>query len=173
VRGIRLSEDDAVVSLNIAVEGGELLVVTEHGYGKRTPLEEYPTHGRGGGGVITANVTEKTGRIATARIITERDNDLMIISAGGVVLRTDVNSIRRAGRATQGVSVMNPSGGDTVVAVATTNGKKPASQEDNGSELEESERLTDVQDENGFEPEESETTEEALEENGSEVDELS
>lgn len=171
VRGIRLSEDDAVVSLNIAVEGGELLVVTEHGYGKRTPLEEYPTHGRGGGGVITANVTEKTGRIATARIITERDNDLMIISASGVVLRTDVNSIRRAGRATQGVSVMNPSGGDTVVAVATTNGKKPASQEDNGIELEESESLADVQDENGFEPEESETTEEALEENGSEVDE--
>ncbi len=136
VRGMRLSNGDTVVSLNIAqakhtawpASGGRseglLLVVTEYGYGKRTPIEEYPTQSRGGGGVITAHVTEKTGLIASARIITEKDNDLMIISAGGVVIRTDVNQIRIAGRPTQGVQLMHLSGGDTVVAVATTNGTK-------------------------------------------------
>lgn len=80
---------------------------------------------------MTAHTTEKTGPIATARIITENDNDLMIISAGGVVIRTDVNQIRIAGRATQGVQLMHLGGGDTVVAVATTNGKKLEEPDDN------------------------------------------
>src|SRR5437899_3495908 len=124
VRGIRLAGGDTVVSLNLAPKGGELLVVTEHGFGKRTPIEDYPRHSRGGGGVITSKVTEKTGSVATARIITEKDNDLMIISAGGVVIRTDVSTIHVAGRATQGVRLMNLGEGDCVVAVATTNGKK-------------------------------------------------
>src|SRR3989442_8494562 len=115
VRGIRLNKGDRVVSLNIVPasvasaspasmeedededgdghdmsqqSGCQVLVVTEYGYGKRTPIEYYPTHSRGGGGVMTANTTEKTGLIATARIITDKDNDLMIISAGGVVIRT-------------------------------------------------------------------------------------
>ncbi len=160
VRGIRLNKGDRVVSLNIAPaslasaspapmdededegedEGGhdmlqqsgcQVLVVTEHGYGKRTPVEYYSTQSRGGGGVMTAHTTEKTGPIATARIITENDNDLMIISAGGVVIRTDVNQIRIAGRATQGVQLMHLGGGDTVVAVATTNGKKLEEPDDN------------------------------------------
>jgi DNA gyrase subunit A len=163
VRGIRLNKGDRVVSLNIAPaslasaspaptdededegedEGGhdmlqqsgcQVLVVTEHGYGKRTPVEYYLTQSRGGGGVMTARTTEKTGPIATARIITENDNDLMIISAGGVVIRTDVNQIRIAGRATQGVQLMHLGGGDTVVAVATTNGKKLEEPDDNGND---------------------------------------
>ncbi len=124
VRGIRLAKGDRVVSLNLAPEGSELLIINENGYGKRTPIDEYPRHNRGGGGVITSNVTDKTGPVATSRVITERDNDLMIISASGVVIRTDVTTIRRAGRVTQGVSVMNLGEGDKVVAVATTNGKK-------------------------------------------------
>jgi DNA gyrase subunit A len=103
-----------------------LLVVTEHGYGKRTPIEEYPCHGRGGSGVITAHINDKTGNIAAARIITDKDNDLMIISAGGVVIRTNVNAIRVLSRSTQGVSLMHLSEGDSVVAVSTTNGKKLA-----------------------------------------------
>src|SRR6266699_2626286 len=134
VRGIRLAKGDTVVSLNLAPRGGELLVVTENGYGKRTPIDEYPTHSRGGGGVITSKVTKKTGPVATARVLSEKDNDLMIISAGGVVIRTDVITIRRAGRDTQGVSVMNLGGGDKVVAVATTNGKKLEEQNGNGYE---------------------------------------
>jgi len=99
-------------------------VVTEHGYGKRTPIDEYPTQSRGGGGVITLKVTDKTGPVASARVISDHDNDLMIISAGGVVIRTDVSAIARSGRATQGVRLMNLGDGDSVVAVATTNGKK-------------------------------------------------
>src|SRR5438046_3042538 len=134
VRGIRLAKGDKVVSLNFAPKDGELLVVNENGYGKRTPVDEYPSQSRGGGGVITSKVTRKTGLVATARVITEKDNDLMIISAGGVVIRTDVNTIRRAGRDTQGVSVMNLGGGDKVVAVATTNGKKMDEQNGNGNE---------------------------------------
>lgn len=166
VRGIRLNKGDRVVSLNIAPaslasaspaptdededegedEGGydmlqqsgcQVLVVTEHGYGKRTPIEYYTTHSRGGGGVMTAHTTEKTGLIATARIITENDNDLMIISAAGVVIRTDVNQIRIAGRATQGVQLMHLGEGDTVVAVATTNGKKLEEPDDDGNDTNE------------------------------------
>src|SRR6266536_2547014 len=124
VRGIRLAKGDKVVSLNLAPKGGELLVVTENGYGKRTPIEDYPTQSRGGGGVITSKVTGKTGGVATARVLSENDNDLMIISAAGVVIRTDVSTISVAGRATQGVHLMNLGEGDSVVAVATTNGKK-------------------------------------------------
>ena len=152
VRGIRLSEGDVMVSLNLTPLGSQLLVVTENGYGKRTPIKDYPTHTRGGGGVITSKVTEKTGAVATARVITEKDNDLMIISAGGVVIRTDVSTIHVAGRATQGVRLMNLGEGDKVVAVATTNGKKLEESEGNGEngegeELEEN----DAQSEDGGE----------------------
>ncbi len=126
VRGIRLTPSDQVVSLNLAPDDSELVVVTEYGYGKCTPIDDYPRHNRGGGGVITLRVTEKNGRVAAARIITEKDSDLMIISAAGVVIRMDTANIIRGGRATQGRLMMNLAEGDTVVAVATTNGKKPA-----------------------------------------------
>jgi DNA gyrase subunit A len=124
VRGIRLSEDDTVISLNRAQDENKLLIVTEYGFGKLTPISEYPRHNRGGGGVITSRITEKTGRVAAARMITEADSDLMIISASGVVIRTDVSTVKTSGRATQGVILMDVNDGDTVVAVATTNGKK-------------------------------------------------
>ena len=132
VRGIRLSGGDTLVSLNLTPKDSELLVVTERGYGKRTPIDEYPSQSRGGGGVITLKVTDKTGSVASARVISDHDNDLMIISAGGVVIRTDVSAIARSGRATQGVRLMNLGEGDSVVAVATTNGKKL--DEPNGNE---------------------------------------
>ncbi len=124
VRGIRLSEGDTLVSLNLTPRDSELLVVTERGYGKRTPIDEYPSQSRGGGGVITLKVTDKTGSVVSARVISGHDNDLMIISAGGVVIRTDVSAIAMSGRATQGVRLMNLGEGDSVVATATTNGKK-------------------------------------------------
>lgn len=124
VRGIRLSAKDTMVSLNLAQSNSQLLIVTECGYSKRTPIEEYPRQGRGGSGVITSKVTDKTGRVVAARVITEDDSDLMVISASGVVIRTDVGKIKTAGRATQGVILMNLGEGDTVVAVSTTNGKK-------------------------------------------------
>jgi DNA gyrase subunit A len=123
VRGIRLDEGDSVVTLDTVREDAELLVVSLHGYGKRTPLTEYPTQGRGGGGVRTMRVTEKTGPIAAARVISSADNDLMIISTAGTVIRQDVQNIAQGGRATQGVKLMNLTNGDGVVAIATTNGK--------------------------------------------------
>ena len=85
----------------------EVLVVTTNGYGKRTPVDEYPTQGRGGGGIITARLTDKTGSLAAARILTEEDRDLMIISAEGTVIRTDWHTVAQSGRPTQGVRLMN------------------------------------------------------------------
>ncbi|GCE47461.1 DNA gyrase subunit A [Thermosporothrix hazakensis] len=128
VRGIRLEDGDRVVSLNVArkdSEDSEVLAVTEKGYGKRTSLSEYPLRGRGGTGVITFRITNKTGPLAAARIITEKDNDLMIVSANGVVIRTDVNLVKQSSRITQGVILMNVADGDAVVSIATTNGKRP------------------------------------------------
>jgi DNA gyrase subunit A len=134
VRGIRLAAGDILVSLNLAPQDAELLVVSEYGYGKRTPISEYPRHSRGGGGVMAMRVTEKSGNIAAARVITERDSDLMIISASGVVIRTDVSLVKTSSRVTQGVHLMNLNEGDTVVAVATTNGKKPREANDESEE---------------------------------------
>ena len=162
VRGIRLEKGDEVVSLNLAPAGSQLLVVTANGYGKRTPIDEYPRHGRGGGGVLTSHITDKTGKIAAARIITEKDNDLMIISAGGVVIRTDVNAIRILSRGTQGVSLMHLGGNDSVVAVATTNGKKLPSEAPNGENGENGE--DEEIEENGEVVEVSDDSEEVAEE---------
>jgi len=130
VRGIRLDKDDTVVSLNPANDENKLLIVTELGFGKVTPISEYPRHNRGGGGVITSKISEKTGRVAAARMITESDSDLMIISASGVVLRTDVSTVKTSGRATQGVTLMGIGQGDAVVAVSTTNGKRSTDNEE-------------------------------------------
>src|SRR5437764_555859 len=135
VRGSRLgSKIDTVVSMNLTPKASELLVVTEHGYGKCTPIDDYPTQSRDGDGVITLKVTETTGKVATARVSYEHDNDLMIISASGIVIRMDVDNIIRGGRAIQGRRMMNLDEGDAVVAVATTNGKKLDAQ--NGSDEE-------------------------------------
>jgi DNA gyrase subunit A len=123
VRGIRLDESDNVVSLCAIIPDSELLVVTTRGYGKRTPVGEYPTHGRGGGGIITARLTDKTGKLAAARILTEEDRDLMIVSAEGTVIRTDWHTVAQSGRPTQGVRLMNMGGaGDRVVAITTMKG---------------------------------------------------
>jgi DNA gyrase subunit A len=119
VRGIRLDDNDRVVALCAVVPGSEVLVVTTRGYGKRTPIEEYPTQGRGGGGVITSRLTDKTGVVASARILTEDDRDLMLISAEGTVIRTDWKSVAQCGRPTQGVRLMNIAGGDRVVSATT------------------------------------------------------
>ena len=122
VRGIRLDGADNVIALCAVLPKSELLVVTANGYGKRTPINEYPTQGRGGGGVITARLTDKTGSVAGARILTDDDHDLMIISAAGVVIRTDWHSIAQCGRPTQGVRLMHLTSRDRVVSIATMYG---------------------------------------------------
>ena len=121
VRGIRVEGHDQVVAICSVPENAnpELLVVTFNGYGKRTPVSEYPVHGRGGGGVITARLTDKTGSLAVARILTEDDLELMIISAEGTVIRTDWRTVAQTSRPTQGVRLMKLDAGDRVVAAAT------------------------------------------------------
>jgi DNA gyrase subunit A len=119
VAGIRLTGKDLVTSMEVVEPGGELLVVTTRGYGKRTPLTEYPEKGRATGGVATINKDslEKIGKITAARVVQEAD-DLTIISREGLVLRTRVKDISRAGRATRGVRIIDLQGGDNVASLA-------------------------------------------------------
>jgi DNA gyrase subunit A len=107
VIGIRLKGDDRVTSMEIVEEGGDLLVVTKGGYGKRTPLSQYATKSRATLGITTINkkAIPEIGRIATARVVQEAD-DLTIISINAVVLRTKVKQIKQAGRATRGVRLI-------------------------------------------------------------------
>ena len=124
VRGIRLREGDFVVGAARAREGGMLLSVTENGYGKRTPVEEYirgggePQH-RGGKGVKSYNCTEKTGHVADCKVVDEQD-DLLIISDDGTIIRMDVAEISVYGRATQGVRLMRVADGSRVISIART-----------------------------------------------------
>jgi DNA gyrase subunit A len=119
VIGIRLRKGDFVTSMGVIDPGGDLLVVSEKGYGKRTPLKEYPAKGRATGGVITLSRSKRdvTGRVAAARVVDE-DDDLTIISSGGIVLRTKMKQVKQAGRATMGVRVINLKEGETVASVA-------------------------------------------------------
>jgi DNA gyrase subunit A len=119
VMAIKLADGDQVASMDVADPDGDLLVVTAKGYAKRTALSEYSTQGRYGGGVITLNKTGRsiTGPIANARVVSE-DNDITLISAEGMVLRTRVSQIPKMGRATRGATVMRMKKGDTVVSLA-------------------------------------------------------
>ena len=118
VRGISIEESDEVVGM-ICVEPDstqDVLVLSENGYGKRTDLDEYRITNRGGKGVKTINVTEKTGKLISIQAVTD-DNDLMIINRSGLTIRTDVSQIRLAGRATQGVRIINLRDGDAIASV--------------------------------------------------------
>ena len=118
VRGISIEEDDEVVSM-IAIEPNakkDVLVLSENGYGKRTDLDEYRITNRGGKGVRTINVTEKTGKLVSMQAVTD-ENDLMIINRSGIAIRTGVEQIRLAGRATQGVKIINLREGDSIASV--------------------------------------------------------
>ena len=118
VIGIRLGRSDLVCGMAVAVPDGELLVVTERGFGKRTSLSEYPLHHRAGQGVYTLRVTERVGRLAALRVVSDPEEQVLLITASGMVLRTVVDSISLIGRQTQGVIVMRISGDDQVVGVA-------------------------------------------------------
>ena len=118
VRGISIEDGDEVVGM-ICVEPDskqDVLVLSENGYGKRTDLDEYRITNRGGKGVKTINVTEKTGKLISIQAVTD-DNDLMIINRSGLTIRTAVSQIRLAGRATQGVRIINLREGDAIASV--------------------------------------------------------
>ena len=125
VRGIRLGTDDAVVGAAVAEAGKTLLTVTENGYGKRTPVESYlrgdEVQSRGGKGMKSYRLTEKTGAVAGAVVVDEKD-DILLIESGGVVLRTPVENISVYGRDTQGVIIMRIEDGNRVIAVQRTDG---------------------------------------------------
>ncbi|HVD47701.1 MAG TPA: DNA gyrase subunit A [Candidatus Limnocylindria bacterium] len=118
VIGIKLGKGDFVVGMATAVPDGDLLVITERGYGKRTPLSEYPMHHRAGQGVFTLKVTERVGKLVAMRVVSDPEEEVLVISASGMVLRTQVGAISRIGRQTQGVIVMRLAADDQVVAVA-------------------------------------------------------
>ena len=121
VRGMNVQADAKVLGIEIVRPGSELFVITERGYGKRTSVEDYPIHHRGGQGVFTITMTAKKGLLAAMKIVEEND-ELMIITEEGVVVRTPVEGVSQLGRSTQGVHIMNVADKDKVTAVAVTEG---------------------------------------------------
>lgn len=121
VRGMNVQADAKVLGMEIVRSGSELFVITERGYGKRTSVEDYPIHHRGGQGVFTITMTAKKGLLAAMKIVEEND-ELMIITEEGVVVRTPVEGVSQLGRSTQGVHIMNVADKDKVTAVAVTEG---------------------------------------------------
>ncbi|HAP5401383.1 TPA: DNA gyrase subunit A [Enterococcus faecalis] len=117
VRGIRLRENDYVVGAAILDENKEVLVITENGYGKRTKASEYPVKGRGGKGIKTANITEKNGPLAGLTTV-NGDEDILLITNKGVIIRFNVDSVSQTGRATLGVRLMRMEDGAKVVTMA-------------------------------------------------------
>ena len=119
VRGIRLNEGDYVVGASVALENSQLLVVTENGYGKKTSLDEYKVQTRGGKGIFTYRITDKTGKVAGLKTVTDQD-DIMLITSDGVLIRMHASEISTFGRQTQGVRIMRLDEGVQVVGLART-----------------------------------------------------
>ena len=136
VRGIRLKEGDWLVAAGVSSQGSSLLTITEQGYGKRTLLEEYSPQTRGGFGSKNYRITEKTGPVACAAVVQDKDDALMI-SDDGTIIRTAVSGINLYGRVTQGVHIMTVAEGGKVISLATT-----CDEEEEGSSEEETAEVT-------------------------------
>jgi DNA gyrase subunit A len=118
VTGIRLKASDEVIGMEVIDPVQELLVVTEQGYGKRTPLSEFPVKHRATGGVIANSLNAETGDVAAIRIVGREDEEMMLITQEGTILRTEVSSVNRYRRASRGVTVMKPTEDDRIVSIA-------------------------------------------------------
>ncbi|HXQ76719.1 MAG TPA: DNA gyrase C-terminal beta-propeller domain-containing protein, partial [Gemmatimonadaceae bacterium] len=129
VRGISLRDDDEVVAMEVVREGGTLLTVAQNGYGKRTELDEYRLQSRGGVGIINIQTSDRNGKVVGIAYVHE-DDELMIISQQGMILRMRAGDVRAIGRATQGVRLIEMEEGDAVVAIA-----KLAEKEENGEDV--------------------------------------
>ena len=137
VKGMTVPADAHVLGMEIAKPGSDLFVITEKGYGKRTSIDEYPEHHRGGQGVFTITMTDKKGLLSVMKIVKPND-EIMIISEEGVVVRTPVSGISELGRSTQGVRVMNVADKDRVTAVAiSSTGKKKRDPKAEGDDVDE------------------------------------
>lgn len=137
VRGIRLNEGDYVIGAGRARKGAYVLSITENGFGKRTPVEEFTIHHRGGGGMMLHNLTDKTGLVAGIAVV-DNENDVMIITDDGVIIRTGCEEIRECGRGSQGVIVMRTGEDVKVISVARTS-KEEEEPSEEGSEAGEAE----------------------------------
>ncbi|MCR2808059.1 DNA gyrase subunit A [Paenibacillus soyae] len=131
VKGIGLDEDDVVIDMDVVAPDKDILIVTSKGYGKRTPVGEYRIQSRGGKGIKTLNVTDKNGPIVSLKVV-ENDEDLMIMTASGTLIRTSMSGISTMGRNTQGVKLINTREDDTVATVT-----RVARSEENEAEEEE------------------------------------
>ncbi len=118
VRGMRLPEGQRVIAMLVAEnESQSVLTATENGYGKRTPISEYTRHGRGGQGIIAIQTSARNGRVVSAALV-DADDELMLITTGGVLIRTRVQEIREMSRATQGVTLIALDAGETLVSLS-------------------------------------------------------
>ena len=117
VRGITLREEDAVVAMEVVHPGGTILTVTEHGYGKRTPIEEYRVQSRGGVGIINIATTDRNGQVV-GMVCVQDEDEILLITQQGKILRMVTRGIRTIGRATQGVRLIEMEGDDRVVSIA-------------------------------------------------------
>ena len=119
VIGMRLRSGDSVAGMvTVTGDEGDLLVITVRGFGKRTPVTDYPRHHRGGQGVYTLQVNDRVGPLVALRLVTDPEEEVLLITASGMVLRTMVQDIRQISRQTMGVIVMRPQPDDKVVAIA-------------------------------------------------------
>jgi DNA gyrase subunit A len=135
VRGIRISDKDYVIDMDVVDENDDVLIVTAKGYGKRTPMAEYRIQTRGGKGVKTLNVTQKNGDVVGLKVVRD-DEDLMIITALGVLIRTSMSGISTMGRNTQGVRLINIKDTDEVATVARVEKFVEPEDEDSEDEIE-------------------------------------
>ena len=140
VKGINLEKDDQVIDMGIDSAGEELLVITENGYGKRTPISDYRIQNRAGKGIITANITDKNGKLAAARIVDD-SLEMMVITQDGIIIRVPAAEISTTGRNTMGVKIINVGEDDRVVSLARINDDILEAEDQDGKK-EEKEELT-------------------------------
>jgi DNA gyrase subunit A len=126
VTGIRLRPGDEVIGMEVVDPSQELLVVTEQGYGKRTPFSEFPVKHRATGGVIANSLNSDTGDVAAIRMVGREDEEMMLITEEGTILRTEVSSVNRYRRPSRGVTVMKPTADDRIVSIAVFVDDRPA-----------------------------------------------
>jgi len=117
VRGIKLTKGDEVVGMEVSIDSGDLLTITENGYGKRTPILDYRLINRGGKGVINIKTTERNGNVIGIKTVKDGD-EIMVMSKNGIVIRLAVENISQIGRNTQGVRIMKLRDGDQVTTIA-------------------------------------------------------
>ena len=118
VKGIKLKKDQRLISLNVADTSKTILCVSENGYGKKTQLDDFPIHNRGGQGVISIKTSERNGMMVAATLVQENDG-IMLISDKGTMIRTNVSQVPTLSRNTQGVKVISPKDGEKLIECVT------------------------------------------------------